>query len=161
MAQLEYEERAAKLSGSYVLLCGSGLRDTVGMRFCGDVAFRILSVIQVRTTLGWRPLSIYNYCSRTTMSIRRCWVRVHGSDAFERREALLRGENPPRRRACRSATALLRARYSAKTSMSIFQARSATSITIRFRPGTPQRGEEAVNRRWSVRRQSHAEAGVI
>jgi hypothetical protein len=64
--------------GSYVLLCGSGLRDTVGMRFCGDVAFRILSVIQVRTTLGWRPLSIYNYCSRTTMSIRRCWVRVHG-----------------------------------------------------------------------------------
>ena len=44
--------------GSYVLLCGSGLRDTVGMRFCGDVAFRILSVIQVRTTLGCRTLSI-------------------------------------------------------------------------------------------------------
>src|ERR1035441_1463301 len=28
-------------------------------------------------TRGRSP-SIYNYCSRTTMSIRRCWVRVHG-----------------------------------------------------------------------------------
>ena len=28
------------------------------MRFCADVAFRILSVIQVRTTLGCRTLSI-------------------------------------------------------------------------------------------------------
>src|ERR1035437_2419392 len=42
----------------YVLLCGAGLRGTVGIRFCTDMAFRILSVIQVRTTLGCRPLSI-------------------------------------------------------------------------------------------------------
>jgi hypothetical protein len=37
---------------SYVLLCGSGLRGTGGTRLCADMAFRILSVIQVRTTLG-------------------------------------------------------------------------------------------------------------
>jgi hypothetical protein len=28
------------------------------------MAFRILSVIQVRTTLGWRPLSIYTMLAR-------------------------------------------------------------------------------------------------
>ena len=49
---------------SYVLLCGSGLRGTAGTRFCADMAFWILSVIQVRTTLGWRPLSIYTILAR-------------------------------------------------------------------------------------------------
>ena len=50
-----------------MLLCGAGLRGTVGMRFCADMAFRILSVIQVRTTLGCRPLSIQDYCSRRSV----------------------------------------------------------------------------------------------
>ena len=54
--------------GPYVLLCGWGLRGTAGMRFSADVAFRILSVIQVRTTLGCRPLSI----CRTIVARLRC-----------------------------------------------------------------------------------------
>jgi hypothetical protein len=37
------------------ILCG-----TAGTRLCINVAFRILPVIQVRTTFGCRPLSISN-----------------------------------------------------------------------------------------------------
>jgi hypothetical protein len=41
------------LGSSYVLLCGSGLRGTASTRLGADMPFRILSVIQVRTTFGF------------------------------------------------------------------------------------------------------------
>jgi hypothetical protein len=50
--------RRHERSRLHVLLCGSVLCCTVGRRLSFDVAFRILSAIQVRTTLGCRPLSI-------------------------------------------------------------------------------------------------------
>ena len=51
--------RISKNRTAYVLLWGSGLCGTAGDRSLA-VAFRILSAIQVRTTLGCRPLSISN-----------------------------------------------------------------------------------------------------